>query len=261
MAEATKIEWLRVAAIVPSTAMVFMDQSILPVALPSIQAEFSALNTPLQWTVNSYLLAMAVFTLIGGTLADRIGHRKMYLCGMVLFAAFSALCSLSPSVDFLVMARALQGFGAAIMVPSQTALVASSFPPSARGRATGIVVSVGSAFLVIGPWIGGVLIEALSWRWIFWINLPIAVVGILLAFFILPRIPGRDLKIDWFGFMYFAVFAIFSTLFFMQGQDWGWFSVKIIFSAALTLISIFLLIRRDRRAKHPFLQGFLVKKI
>lgn len=259
MTSTSETRWLRVLAIIPSSAMAFMDQSILPVALPVIQTEFGSSSALLQWTVNSYLLAIAVFVLMGGKLADRIGHRQAFLLGMVVFAFFSALCSLSPNVEYLIAARAFQGIGAAIMFPAQISLIAMSFPPSARGRATGIVVSMGSAFLVLGPMIGGLLTEWLSWRWIFWINLPIAAVGILLSLFLLPATPARPSKIDLLGFGYFTVFASFLTLIFMQGQDWGWRSDKILGSALLVIITLILLIKREKATAHPFLKLELFK--
>lgn len=261
MSQEIETRWLRVVAVIPAAAMSFMDQTILPVALPAIQKEFGASSAALQWTVNSYLLALAVFVLISGKLSDRIGHLKTYHFGMAVFAIFSALCSLTFNVELLIAARTFQGIGAAIMFPSQTSLIAKSFPPHSRGRATGIVISMGSIFLVLGPLIGGVLTEWLSWRWIFWINLPIAALGILLSYKLLPRLAGQKSgRIDLRGFFYFAVFASLITIFFMQGESWGWRSGEIIFCAIFALAALFLLIRREKTSAHPFLELNIFKR-
>lgn len=255
-----KTRWISLLAIIPAAAMGFMDQSILPVALPVIQKEFGSNSAALQWTVNSYLLTTAVFILLGGKLCDRIGSRNAYLYGLSIFAVFSALCSLSPNVEFLVAARALQGVGAAILFPAQTSLIATTFPPHTRGRATGLIVSCGSLFLILGPLIGGYLTEALSWRWIFWINLPIAAIGIVLAILLFPAKRGNKGKVDLLGFLYFACFCTFTTIFFMQAQDWGWLSKKVLICALLAIGSSVFLFKREKTAKHPFLDLALFKR-
>ncbi|MBX7066546.1 MAG: MFS transporter [Parachlamydiales bacterium] len=256
----TETKWLRLLAIIPSSMMLFMDQSILPVALPVIKNEFGASDASSQWSVNAYLLAWTVFVIIGGKVGDRIGHRTSYLWGMIFFALFSALCGISPNVGFLVVARALQGVAGAFMGPSQTALIASCFPAHARGRATGIIVSMGSIFLVLGPMVGGFLTDFLSWRWIFWINLPIALIGIFLILSLLPKIDGKEEKIDLWGFLFFAGFAMFSTLFFMQGANWGWSSLQIILAAVVAIVALLFLFIREKKTTHPFLEIHLFKR-
>jgi EmrB/QacA subfamily drug resistance transporter len=253
-------KWLRVLAIIPASAMSFMDQSILPVALPVIQQEFNADPICLQWTVNAYFLTMAMFILLGGKLADRMGHRRAFLGGMGLFAIFSAFCSLSTNVNFLIIARGLQGIGAAIMFPAQTSLIALSFPQASRGRATGIIVSIGSTFAVIGPIIGGLLTEYLSWRWIFWINLPLTLVGVLLTIALLPKSSGKTTRIDLVGFTFFALFTSLLTVLLMQAADWGWFSIRILSLALAAFLSLVFLLFRERRVSQPFLNIKLFKR-
>ena len=260
MKNTAKTQWLRILALIPSAAMVFMDQSILPVALPVIGKDFGANNTSLQWTVNSYLLAMSVFILIAGKISDIVGHRKAYLTGIIFFAFFSLLCGMSTNVEYLIGARALQGAGAAIMFPAQTSLVALSFPKESRGRATGIMVSIGSISLVLGPLIGGYFTEVLSWRWIFWINLPIALLGIILTLALLNPIQGNKGKIDFIGFFYFAIFSTCITLFFMQAHEWGWTSSKLITTGVLFLVFLVLLLRRERKLSHPFMELSFFKR-
>jgi EmrB/QacA subfamily drug resistance transporter len=256
----SKVRWLRFFAFIPSVAMAFMDQSILSVALPDIQKEFHASNAVLMWSVNSYLLAITIFFLFGGKIGALIGTRKAYLYGMAIFTCFSALCSLSPSIEFLCVARAFQGVGAGIMVPSQVALVAEMFPVQIRGRVFGLITSCASLFLIIAPSIGGYLTETLSWRWIFWINLPIATIGILLVLLLIPATAGGKGKIDWIGFVYFSSVCTLITILFMQGPSWGWRSKQILFCALFAIISVVLLLRREKKTEYPILDLALFKR-
>lgn len=247
------------AALVPAIAVVFLDQTILPVALPAIQKEFGASNVALQWSVNAYLLVICMLVLAGGKLSDRIGHRRSLLWGFFIFVLSSALCGFSPGIYWLIGSRALQGVGASLMFPAQPALLAALFPPSERGRATGISVSIGSLFLMLGPVLGGYLTEIASWRWIFWMNLPIALIGMPLIRLFLPSPPPTDGKIDGWGFGYFAVCAGSVVMFFMQGPEWGWLSKWTLSFAAAGIVSLILLIRREKKAAHPFLDLALFK--
>ena len=139
-------KWLGLLALIPSLAMVFLDQSVLPVALPTIREYFSASSVALEWTINAYLLVTAVLVLAGGKVSDWIGAKRAFILGILLFALSSALCGASPDVYWLIGARALQGAGAALLFPSSSVLLMSLFPPSERGKATGINVSVSSLF-------------------------------------------------------------------------------------------------------------------
>ncbi|MBU6446731.1 MAG: MFS transporter, partial [Verrucomicrobia bacterium] len=212
MQDMNRNKWLRLLTFVPSITMIYMDQSVLPVALPVMQREFHVSAAALQWTVNAYLLGWTMFVILGGKIGDRIGHRTSYLIAMVCFTLFSAMCGLSPNIGLLICARGLQGIAGSFMVTSQIALISSIFPPHSRGRAIGLLVSIGSVFLILGPMIGGFLTDWLSWRWIFWINLPIALIGAFLMYFLVPHTAGTPGKIDLWGFLCFAVFAAFASL-------------------------------------------------
>lgn len=227
--------------------MSFMDQTILPVALPTIRTDFNASNTALQWVVNSYLLATAILVLAAGKLSDRIGHRTALFLGILTFAIASLLCGLSANVWFLIAARGLQGLGAALLFPAQTALLALLFPPGKRGQAAGLIASIGSLFMIFGPLIGGYLTESASWRTIFWINLPIAAVGCLMAWFCFPPSKTTNAKIDGYGFSYFAIASASVTLLFMQASEWGWTSGKTLCLYAAAALSLALLIRREKK--------------
>ncbi len=252
-------KWLSLFALMTATSVVFLDQTILPVALPTIQREFGASNLALQWCVNAYLLAISMFVLAAGKLGDRIGHRKALFYGMIVFVVSSIFCGLSQEVEWLIGARAIQGLGAALMFPAQTSIMADLFPPSQRGRAIGLNVSISSLFLIVGPLLGGYLTEAASWRWIFWINIPIALIGLPLMRLFLPVSRPTPVKIDLLGFLFFALFAGSFTLIFMEGEEWGWLSLPVSGTTLIATLSLIFLFLREKKAPHPFLDLSLFK--
>ncbi len=251
--------WKQFSALIPAAALAFLDQTILPVALPEIQKEMQATNTALQWCVNSYLLTIAIFVLISGKWGDKIGHKKTLMLGVLTFVVCSIFCSLSGSVGLLIAARALQGIGAALMFPAQTTLIAAIFPPEQRGRASGMIVSIGSLFLILGPLIGGYLVEVASWRWIFWINVPIGAIGLWQIYKFLPNTGKREGKIDVPGFLLFAAATSALTLVFMQAATWGWTSMQTLLFSLIGLIGLIFLLYREKKTKHPFLDLSLFK--
>lgn len=253
--------WLGLLTLaIPGLGIVFLDQSILPVALPTIQKQFNAGSIALQWTVNSYLLATTIFVLVGGKISDRIGHRNAFILGMLIFAISSLLCGISQSVFFLIGSRFLQGCGAALTIPAQTALVAHLFEPHERGRATGFSVSISSLFLILGPLVGGYLTQEFSWRWIFWINLPILAIGVIASLFLLPVTEKGNQKIDLPGFFYFATASSSLIILCMEGRVWGWGSLNVMMLLFVTILGFILLFRREKRTKHPFLDLSLFKQ-
>lgn len=253
-------QWLAFYALVPVAALIFLDQTILPVALPTIQEEFNTSGTALQWCVNAYLLTIAVFVLISGKIGDRISHRNALFLGMSAFAVFSAICGMSPNIETLIIARGLQGIGAALMLPAQTAMIGCIFPQKKRGKAIGMIVSLGSLFLMLGPLIGGYLTEAISWRWIFWINLPISGFALWMNRKFLPTSEPQFKKIDGLGFLFFACGVGALATFFMQAATWGWSSAKSLLCLGLVPISFGLLLWREKKILHPFLDLTLFKR-
>ncbi|MFE9691981.1 MFS transporter [Micromonospora sp. NPDC005806] len=167
-------------AAILASGMVFLDSTVVNVALPRLGAELHANVADLQWTVNGYLLMLAAFVLLGGALGDRFGRRRIFLLGVVWFAVASLLCGLSQGTGWLIAARILQGAGGALLTPGSLSVLQASFHPDDRGRAIGIWSGLSGVSTTLGPLLGGWLIDALSWRWIFFINLPLAV-GVVLA--------------------------------------------------------------------------------
>ncbi len=251
--KAKTYKWLGLFSLMPSIAMIFTDQAVLPVALPTIQKHLGATYSELWWSINAYLLLSAVLLLAGGKLGDRIGHRNAFILGMLLFAVASALGGVSPDIYWLIGSRALQGNGAAIMIPASSLLIMSLFPQHERGKAIGINVSVSSLFLICGPLIGGYLTESFSWRWIFWINLPLAAIGLILQLLFLSPSSKIKQSFDPWGFFYFVISSTSLVILTMQGSSWGWISLKSVSILALSLISGFFLFRREKKVKNPFI--------
>jgi EmrB/QacA subfamily drug resistance transporter len=160
-----------------ASGMAFLDTTVVNVALPHLGRDLHATVSGLQWTVTAYTLTLASFVLLGGALGDRYGRRRTFLAGVAVFTVFSVLCGLSRSVGVLVAARALQGCGAALLTPGSLALVHASFDERDRGRAVGAWSALSGVSTAVGPFLGGWLIDALSWRWIFFLNVPVALVA------------------------------------------------------------------------------------
>src|SRR3712207_52313 len=172
--------WVLAATILASS-MAFIDETALPVALPAIQRGLGATAVDAQWVVAAYTLFLAALALVGGSLGDHLGRRRMFSVGVVLFALASAWCGLSPSPEHLIAARALQGVGGALLVPNSLAIIGASFEEERRGKAIGTWTSLTSVTLILGPVLGGYLAENVSWRGVFFINLPLAVVTLVIA--------------------------------------------------------------------------------
>lgn len=178
------------AATILGSAMAFIDGTVVHIALPAIQSSINASFGELQWVVNIYTLLLGALILVGGALGDRLGRRRVFMAGIALFAVASALCGLAPGPLSLIAARALQGIGGALLVPQSLAIIAASFPKEQRGRAIGLWAGFAALTTALGPVLGGAFIDLLSWRAVFWINLPIAAVTLWLSARYVPE--SRD---------------------------------------------------------------------
>ncbi|MEM5370467.1 MFS transporter [Paraburkholderia azotifigens] len=192
---------LALAATILGSSMAFIDGSVVNVALPSIQTELGASVAAMQWVVNAYLLLLGSLVLVGGAMGDKLGRRTVFIAGIVLFTAASAACGLAPASGALIAARAAQGAGAALLVPSSLAIIGAVFDERERGRAIGTWAGFGAITSALGPVAGGWLVDAFSWRAIFYLNVPFAALTVALA---LPSVPNsRDThasqRLDWPG--------------------------------------------------------------
>jgi MFS family permease len=179
--------WLAFSVVAVGAFMSTLDGNIVNVALPTIGAELGAPVGRLAWVVNAYVLAITATLLVMGRLGDRLGHRALYAGGLLVFTAGSALCGLAPGLGALVAARALQALGASAVIAIGSAVVTAAFPPDQRGRALGAMGTVIAAGLTAGPPVGGLVVASLSWRWVFYVNVPVGLAGAAWALRILPR--------------------------------------------------------------------------
>src|SRR5713226_6279575 len=181
--------WILAATILGSS-MVFIDGTVVNVALPALQANLNATAVDVQWVVEAYALFLAALLLLGGSLGDHLGRKRIYAIGVVVFAAASIWCGLAPSIGQLIAARAVQGIGGALLVPGGLAIISASFPEAERGQAIGTWSGSTAMTTALGPVLGGWLIEHVSWRAVFFLNLPLAFSVLALVFFFVPE--SRD---------------------------------------------------------------------
>jgi EmrB/QacA subfamily drug resistance transporter len=232
--------------------MVMLDNTVVNVALPSIQRSFDASLSSLEWTINAYSLAFAVFLVTGGRLGDIFGRRKVFLIGVVVFAAASATIGFAPSEGWLVASRAVQGLGAALMMPGTLSIITNTFPPEERGRAIGTWAGVSAIALALGPLLGGWLTEDVSWRAIFFINLPVAAVAVAVTLFATheSRDETATREVDIPGIAALTVGLTALVLALVEANAWGWGSARIVglFAVAIVGLTAFALIERRSHA-------------
>jgi EmrB/QacA subfamily drug resistance transporter len=244
--------WWTLAAMCFALFMVMLDNTVVNVALPSIQRSFDASLSSLEWTINAYSLSFAVLLVTGGRLGDIFGRRKVFLIGVVVFAAASATIGFAPTEGWLVASRALQGCGAALMMPGTLSIITNTFPPAERGKAIGTWAGVSAIALALGPLLGGWLTEDVSWRAIFFINIPVAVIAVAVTLFAAheSRDETATREVDVPGIATLTVGLTALVLALVEANAWGWGSVRIIglFAVALVGLSAFAVIERRSRA-------------
>jgi EmrB/QacA subfamily drug resistance transporter len=253
----SKARYLALIAMLFAVAMTFIDQTIVSIATPRIQAELSLSRGGVQWVVNGYILALAAGFAFGGRLADVLGSKRMVLIGIIGFAGSSALCGATPKGSFaetwIVFFRVLQGLSAAVMIPAALAVVVSSFPIRERGKALAIFFGVSGGLTAIGPIAGGYLTQW-TWRAIFWINVPIAVLAVVLAVMAHIKTSGRREPIDFFGAVLVAAGMGLSVFGFEQAEAWGWSDVRtwLCIVGGLLILGIFVAVQL--RTEHPLIK-------
>ncbi len=233
--------------------MTVLDNLVVNVALPSIHRDLGASIQTLEWTVNAYVLAYAVFLLTGSALGDRFGRKRMFMVGISVFTAGSVAAALSPTIDFLIAARALQGVGAAIVTPLTLTLLAEAFPPEQRGLALGVWSAISGIGVAAGPLVGGALTQASSWHLIFWVNVPIglALVPLAGARLIESRGPVKHLDL---GGLALASSGLFGLVFgLVRSQSLGWGSAEVMISLAAGLVLLVAFIVQELRTDEPML--------
>jgi EmrB/QacA subfamily drug resistance transporter len=250
--DATSRGWI-LAIVSIGLFMVVLDNLVVNVALPSIHRELGGSIQALEWTVSAYVLAYAVLLLTGSALGDRFGRKRMFIAGIVLFTLSSAAAALAPSTALLIAARASQGVGAAIVTPLTLTLLADAFPPEQRGLALGVWSGISGVAVALGPLVGGAVIQASSWHWIFWINVPIGLVLAPLAAVRLTESYGasRHLDLPGLGLASSGLFGVVFGLVRSQTQGWTSPSVTIALGAGVLLVIAFIVY--ELRAAEPML--------
>jgi EmrB/QacA subfamily drug resistance transporter len=233
--------------------MVSLDNLVVTNALTSIREDLGASLEALEWTVNAYTLAFAVFLLTGAALGDRFGRRRMFLVGLGIFTAASAAAALAPSTDALIGARAVQGLGAAILAPLSLTLLSTAAPAEKRGLALGIWSGVSGLGVALGPLVGGAVIEGISWQWIFWLNIP---VGLVLAPLAVRRLgeshgPAGRLDIAGLGLASAGLLGVVYGV--VRGNPSGWGSLEVVGSIATGAALLALFVAWELRAQAPML--------
>ncbi|MBX7264757.1 MFS transporter [Micromonospora sp. Llam7] len=243
------------AAAVLASGMVFLDSTVVNVALPRLGADLGASVAGLQWTVNGYLLTLAAFVLLGGALGDRFGRRRIFLIGVVAFTLASVLCGLAQRTDWLVAARFLQGAGGALLTPGSLSLLQASFHRDDRAKTIGAWSGLSGVSTALGPFIGGWLIDALSWRWIFFLNVPLAVLVILATLRWVPESrdesasrAGRARRFDVAGALLGALGLAGVTYALVDAPGRGLYSPAVLAAALLAVLAavVFVLVERRR---------------
>jgi EmrB/QacA subfamily drug resistance transporter len=256
-------KWFVFAAVGIGTFMSALDASVVNTILPVIRNFFNSDVAAVEWAVVIYLLVVSSLLLTFGRLGDLQGHKRLYLTGFLIFVTASAICGLASSVGLLVTARAVQALGAAMLFANSPAILTHSFPPEQRGRALGMQATMTYLGTAVGPSLGGWLAQAISWRAVFYINVPVGMLafGLSLAFINADQTGGFHLDaFDWRGAILFSTGLVAFLLGLNEGQSWGWISPAIIacLIAAITLLTIF--IRVELRTPAPMLDLSLFRQ-
>src|SRR5580765_8155685 len=252
--------WI-LAATVLASSMTFIDATVVNVALPALQADLHATITDVQWVVEAYALFLGALILVGGSMGDQFGRKRVFLFGVIFFTASSILCGLATSARVLVVGRALQGIGAAFLVPGSLAIISATFSGAERGRAIGTWSGFSAITTAFGPVMGGWLIEHVSWRAVFLINIPLAaiVIALSLRFVDESRDPQRTGSIDWTGAA-LAIAGLGGIVFgFLEWPPLGARHPLVIAALIAGAASLVLLVVVERRVAHPMLPLNLFK--
>jgi EmrB/QacA subfamily drug resistance transporter len=234
-----------------ASMMAALDTVVVSTALSTVRIDLHASIAELEWTVNAYNLSFAVLLMTASALGDRFGRRRMFAAGLALFSSASAACALSSSVGMLIVARALQGAGAAFILPLALALLTAAFPPERRGTAIGMFSAVTGIAVALGPIVGGAIVQGIEWQWIFWVNVPI---GLLAIPFVLRRITesrGRDVALDIPGVVMITGAALGVVWALVRGNSAGWGSAEVISSFAAGAAFAVAFVRWELRAPAP----------
>jgi EmrB/QacA subfamily drug resistance transporter len=240
--------------------MTLLDLTIVNIAIPNMILKLHATLDDVLWVLNAYALVLAVLVITAGRLGDLRGPRTMFVAGIIVFTAASAACGFAPGPGWLIGFRAVQGLGAAMLMPQTLALVTMVFPPERRGAAFGIWGAVAGLATIAGPTLGGLLVTAFDWRWIFFVNLPIGIAVLAVTFYIIPDLrPGRTHRLDFLGVALASLGLLGICYGLVEGQryDWGtivsFVSIPLVIGAGVVLLAVFFLVQKRGQAGEPLI--------
>jgi EmrB/QacA subfamily drug resistance transporter len=236
-----------------ASLMVALDVLVVTTALSTIRKDLGASIEQLEWTVNAYSLSFAVLLMTGAAIGDRFGRRRMFAVGLGLFAAASAACALAPDVDWLIAARAVQGFGAALITPLSLALLSAAYPASERGRAMGLFAGITGLAVLGGPVVGGAIAEGAAWQWIFWLNVPVGLAAIPLVLRRVPESRGPRARPDAAGLALVTGAALGLVWGLVRGNTAGWGSAEVVGALAAGAALAVAFVAWELRARSPML--------
>lgn len=253
--------WFVVGTVCIGAFMAAVDASIVNIALPVLQQQFSVTLSTVTWVSLTYLLTLAALIIPLGRLADMLGRRWMYAIGFTVFIIGSFLCGLSPNLAFLLASRVLQAVGAAMLQANSVSIITASTPPQDRGKAIGIQGAAQAIGLSLGPAIGGTLLSFTDWRWVFFVNIPVGVIGTVLGILMLPPDGERNRKqsFDYLGAIILAPTLVALIYFLNAGKDLGWGSPIIVASYAVTAVGMAAFIFTEHKSRHPMVDLTMLK--
>jgi EmrB/QacA subfamily drug resistance transporter len=244
-------KWWTLAAVAFGLFMIMLDNTVVNVALPAIERDLNMSISGLEWIVTAYALVFAALMITGGKLADLLGRKRIFLVGLVIFTLASLACGLAPNAGILIGARAVQGVGAALMNPATLSIIAATFPPKERGQAIGIWAGVSALALAIGPLVGGLIVDHISWSWIFFVNVPVGLLAIVVSQLVIreSRDTSHEQSIDVPGLLTSGLGLFSLSYALIEGNTLGWSSAEVLalFVAAALLLVAFVLFERHQR--------------
>ncbi|HEX8753915.1 MAG TPA: MFS transporter [Solirubrobacterales bacterium] len=254
-------KWWTLGAMCFALFMIMLDNTVVNVALPSIQNDLGASISGLEWTINGYTLSFAVLLATGGRLGDIFGRRRMFLSGVVIFALSSATAGLAPDETSLVVSRVVQGVGAALMMPGTLSIITDAFPAHERGKAMGTWAGVSALALAIGPVLGGFLTENVSWRAIFYLNIPVAIGAVAATLFAVRESRDRTVgsEVDYPGVAVLTLGLTALVLALVEGNNWGWGSTEIIGLLVAAAVALPAFVMVENRVRAPMVRFDLLR--
>lgn len=243
--------WILAATILASS-MAFIDGTVVNVALPALQTQFHASVTGAQWVVESYGMLLSALILVGGAVGDSLGRRRIFVIGVAIFAVASAACGLAPSIHALIIARCVQGIGAALLVPGSLSIISASFDEKSRGQAIGTWSGFTAITTAIGPVIGGWLIQHASWRWAFFVNIPVAIAVVMISLWRVPESRSSQVqKIDWLGAVVATLGLGGLVVGLIEAVELGWRSPVVLASVGIGVLCMLAFIPIEKRKHSP----------